>query len=89
MPTTKQSLTHRNPTFVRSCQVTEMARTHLKKVFSPDIGVAVSSQILAIQEYACGLILGFALISNESPNFEMRSKGWRPPWGYCGLSINP
>jgi hypothetical protein len=62
-------------------------RTHLKKAFSPDIGVEASSQVLDILEYACGLhppqrigsdgksrcagILGFALLSNENPNFEM------------------
>jgi len=39
-------------------------RSHLKKVFSPDIGVEPSSQVLDILEYACGLNLGFALISN-------------------------
>jgi hypothetical protein len=38
-------------------------RTHLKKVFSLNIGVEASSQVLDILEYACGLILGFALIS--------------------------
>ena len=46
-------------------------KTDLKKVFSPDIGVEASSQILDILKYACGLILGFALISNENPNFEI------------------
>jgi len=39
-------------------------RSHLKKVFSSDIGVEPSSQTLDILEYACGLILGLALISN-------------------------
>jgi hypothetical protein len=33
-------------------------RSHLKKVFSPDIGVEPSYQVLDILEYACGLILG-------------------------------
>ena len=51
----------------------EHNRSHLKKVFSSDIGVEPSSQILDILEYACGLILGFALISNENPNFETAS----------------
>jgi len=50
-----------------------MIRNYLKKVFSPDIGVVSSSQVLDILEYACGLILGHALISNENPNFEMAS----------------
>ena len=49
------------------------ARSHLKKVFSSDIGVEASSQVLDILEYACGLILGLALISTENPNFEMGS----------------
>jgi hypothetical protein len=48
--------------------------SHLKKVFSSDIGVEPSSQVLDILEYACGLILSLALISNENPNFEMASK---------------
>ena len=48
-------------------------RSHLKKVFSPDIGVEASSQVLDILEYACGLILGSALISNKNPNFEIAS----------------
>ena len=50
-------------------------KTHFKKVFSPDIGVEALSQVLAILAYACGLILGFALISNENPNFEMGFRG--------------
>jgi len=48
-------------------------RSHLKKVFSPDIGVEPSPQVLDILKYACGLSLGFALISNENPNFEIAS----------------
>ena len=51
----------------------EHTKRHLKKVFSSNIGVEPSSQILDKLEYACGLILGFALISNENPNFEMAS----------------
>jgi len=49
-------------------------RSHLKKVFLSDIGVEPSSQVLDILEYACGLILGLALISNKNPNFEMASR---------------
>ncbi len=30
-------------------------------------------QVLDIQQYACGLHLGLALISNKNPNFEMAS----------------
>jgi len=37
------------------------------------IGVVPSSQVLDILEYACGLILGLALISTENPNFEITS----------------
>ncbi len=48
--------------------------SHLKKVFSPDIGVEPSSQVLDILEYACGLILGLVLISTENPNFEVASR---------------
>jgi hypothetical protein len=52
----------------------KMKRSRLKKVFSSDIGVDPSYQVLDILEYACGLILGFVLISTENPNFEMTSK---------------
>ena len=48
-------------------------RSYLKKVFSPGIGVESLSQVLDILEYACGLILGLALISNENPNVEIAS----------------
>jgi hypothetical protein len=48
-------------------------RSYLKKVYSLDIGVVPSSQVLDILAYDCGLILGHALISNENPNFEMAS----------------
>ena len=54
-----------------------MPISHLKKVLSPDIGVEASSQLLDILEYACGLRLDFALISNESPNFELAYKDRR------------
>jgi len=36
----------------------EKFRSHLKKVFSADIGVKPSSQVLDILEYVCELILG-------------------------------
>jgi hypothetical protein len=49
-------------------------RSHLKKVFSPELGVEPSSQVLNILEYACGLRLGLALISDENPNFEIASR---------------
>ena len=54
------------------------SRRHLKKVFSPDIGVEPLSQVLDILEYACGLILGLALISTENPNFEITSIQLKP-----------
>jgi hypothetical protein len=50
-----------------------MIISHLKKVFSPDIGVEPSSQVLDILKYACGLTLDLALISTENPNFEIAS----------------
>jgi len=50
-----------------------LIRSHLKKVFSSDISVAPSYQVLDILAYACGLILGLALISTKNPNFEMAS----------------
>jgi hypothetical protein len=59
-------------------------RSHLKKVFSSDIGVESSNQVLDILEYACGLILGFALISTENPNFEMTfGDGEEPIYVIC------
>jgi hypothetical protein len=57
-------------------------RSCLKKVYSPDIGIVPSSQVLDILEYVpqghflrapTGLTLCHALISNEDPNFEMAS----------------
>ena len=45
-----------------------------KKVFSADIFVEPSYQVLNILVHACGLILGLALISTENPNFEIASK---------------
>jgi hypothetical protein len=39
---------------------TSIYRSHPKKVFSLDIGVESSSQLLDILKYACGLILGVA-----------------------------
>ena len=51
-------------------------RSHLKKVFSPDIGVEPSSQVLDILEYADGLILGLALISTENPTFKIAPLGF-------------
>jgi hypothetical protein len=53
--------------------MTKPIRSHLKKVFSADIGVKPSSQVLGILEYACGLILGLVMISTENPNFEIAS----------------
>ena len=51
-----------------------MIRSYLKIVFSSDIGVEPSYQVLDILEYASGLILGLVLISTENPNFEIASK---------------
>jgi hypothetical protein len=48
-------------------------RSFLKKIFSHGIGVESLSQVLDILEYACGLILGLGLISNENPHFEIVS----------------
>jgi hypothetical protein len=48
-------------------------RSHLKKVFSDNIGVNPSSQVLDIRGDASGLILGLALISIENPNVEIAS----------------
>ena len=57
---------------------TSAHRNCLKKVFSPDIGVDDSLQVLDIHEYVRGLNLGLALISNENPNFEATSEKRRP-----------
>jgi hypothetical protein len=70
----------------------ERNRNRLKKVFSPELGVAPSPQLFEIPEYACGLRLGRALISSENPIFEMasgnrlnfeiasrRDLSWQPP----------
>jgi len=52
---------------------TVVSRSHLKIVFSPELGVEPSSQVLDIPAYACGLRLGLALISGKNPNFEIAS----------------
>jgi hypothetical protein len=58
----------------------QFLRSYLKKVFSPDIGVETSFQVLDILQYvpqgyflrgAYRVRFGVALISNENPNFEM------------------
>jgi len=51
-----------------------VGRSRLKKVFSPELGVEPSSQILDPPRRTCGLVLGLALISTENPNFEIASK---------------
>ena len=48
-------------------------RSHLKNVFSAELGLEPSSQVLDILKYACGLRLGIALISGKNPNFEIAS----------------
>ena len=48
-------------------------RTHLKKVFWPNICVGASFQLLEIHEYDCGLKLGSALILNQNPFLEIGS----------------
>ena len=50
-----------------------LTRSHLKKVFWPNICVGALFQVLDIQKYACGLKLGPALILNQNPFFEMAS----------------
>jgi hypothetical protein len=61
----------------RSILVSIISRSHLKKVFSPDIGGEPSYQVLDMLKYACGLILGLALISTENPNFEIASNNYQ------------
>ena len=51
-----------------------LIRRPLNKVFLSDICVEPSYQVLDILEYACGLFLGLALISNKNPNSEMPSR---------------
>jgi len=50
-----------------------LIRTQLKNVFWPNIFVGAEFQILDIQQYASGLKLGPAAISNQNPIFEMGS----------------
>jgi hypothetical protein len=74
----------------------EKFRIHLKKVFSPDIGVKPSSQVLDMIEYVCGLILGLVLISAENADVEIASitgqerrdeNARTPPYRYIGLEL--
>jgi hypothetical protein len=48
-------------------------RTHLKKVFWPNLGVSAGSQILDILQYACGLKPGPAYTLDQNPFFEIGS----------------
>ena len=54
-----------------------MCISRLKKVFSPELGVEPSSQVLDILEYACGLKLGPASILNQYTIFEKASNHGR------------
>jgi hypothetical protein len=74
----------------------EKFRSHLKKVFSPDIGVKPSSQVLDMIEYVCGLILGLVLISAENADVEIASitgqerrdeNARTPPYRNIGLEL--
>jgi hypothetical protein len=74
----------------------EKFRIHLKKVFSPDIGVKPSSQVLDMIEYVCGLILGLVLISAENADVEIASitgqerrdeNARTPPYRNIGLEL--
>ena len=68
-------------------RVNEIIRSYLKKVFSPELGVEPSSQVLDILQYACGLRLGLALISDENLNFEIASRKHRSA-GLCERGFN-
>ena len=48
-------------------------RTHLKKVFWPNLGVGSGFQILGIPAYACGLKPGPAYTLDQNPFFEIGS----------------
>jgi hypothetical protein len=74
----------------------EKFRIHLKKVFSPDIGVKPSSQVLDMIEYVCGLILGLVPISAENADVEIASitgqerrdeNARTPPYRNIGLEL--
>lgn len=49
-------------------------RKYFREVFSPDISVEPSSQVLDMFEHASGLILGLASISTENQNIKKASK---------------
>jgi len=48
-------------------------RSHLKKVFWPNLGVGPSVQILEILQYSSGSNLAASLILNQNPFFEKDS----------------
>ena len=50
-----------------------MGRSYLKNVFSSNLCVESSVQLLGILEYACGLNLGLALTLKQNPIFEIAS----------------
>jgi hypothetical protein len=53
-------------------------RTHLKKVFYPNLGVGYGFLFLNIQAYACGLKPLPAYIFNQNPFFETGSIAHHP-----------
>jgi hypothetical protein len=55
----------------RNIRTQKKCRSHLKKVFFPNLCVRLSFQVLDILEYACGLKLGPALTLRKNLIFEM------------------
>ena len=51
-----------------------MNRSHLKKIFWPNLCVGLAFQVLKILQYSCGLKSVPALILNQNPNFEIASR---------------
>ena len=48
-------------------------RSHLKKVFWPNLGVGAGFKILDIRQYACGLKPGPVYTLDQNPFFEIGS----------------
>jgi hypothetical protein len=71
---TKAPAPYRNDSKSGDTASADQDRSHLKKVFWPNLGVGRSVQVLEILQYSSGLNLTAALTLNQNPFFEIASK---------------
>ena len=68
--TSGPALSHDSKQALKPCR-DAVTKSHLKKVFWPNLCVGTAFQILDILEYACGLERSPVLSLNQNPIFEM------------------